>query len=212
MKGLFLKELYSINVYKKNMLLMLAVIVVMSFALPLGGTYVPTMVMVYMIITLMNLFALDDSSKWDRYAVSLPLSRRGIVAVRYLFLAGITVVANLFAFALSVVIGAVRGQEGFLLESLLVSASLLMVFLLVASVSIPLCYRFGAEKSRMAMMAVFALVFLGFIWFLPRLEPLLAGLSALNTTLLVAGAAVLTLGLYIASYFVSVRIYAKKEF
>lgn len=200
------------NVYKKNMLLMLAVIIVMSFALPLGGTYVPTMIMVYMIMTLMNLFALDDASKWDRYAVTLPLSRRGIVAVRYLFLAGITVVANLFAFALSVVIGAVRGQEGSLLESLLISASLLMVFLLIASVTVPLCYRFGAEKSRMALMAVFMLVFLGFIWFMPKLEPLLAGLSTLNATLLATGAVVLTLGLYIASYFVSVRIYAKKEF
>lgn len=212
MKGLFLKELYSINVYKKNMLLMLAVIIVMSFALPLGGTYVPTMVMVYMLMTLMNLFALDDSSKWDRYAVSLPLSRRGIVAVRYLFLSGITVVANLFACVLSVAIGAIRGQEGTLPESLLISASLLLVFLLIASVTVPLCYRFGAEKSRMAMMAVFALMFLGFIWFLPKLEPLLAGLSTLSATALVAGAVALTLGLYIASYFISVRIYAKKEF
>ena len=212
MKGLFLKEFYSVNVYKKSMLLMLAVIVVMSFALPLGGSYVPTMVMVYMVMTLMNLFALDDSSKWDRYAVSLPLSRWSIVAVRYLFLSIITVAANVAAFALSVVIGAVRGQQESLLQSLLVSASLLMVFLLIASVSMPLCYRFGAEKSRMVMMAVFGLVYLGFIWSLPKLKPMLEGSPSSTVTVLVAGAVVLTLVLYTVSYLVSVRIYAKKEF
>lgn len=212
MKGLFLKELYTVNVYKKSILYLLVIMVAMSVFLPIGSNYVSSMVMVFLVMVMMNLFALDDTAKWDRYALCMPVSRKRIVAVRYLFFAGMVLLGNLFGFLLSAVIAAVRGQENWLLDNLMVSGSLGVIILLLASISIPLCYRFGAEKSRLAMMGIFAVLFMGIIWLMPKIAPVLAGFSSQTATLLVAGIVILVLALYLASYLLSVRIYAKKEF
>ena len=212
MKGLFLKELYTLNVYKKNLFLLLVVIIGLSIFLPLGASYAPAMMMMYLIIIGMNLYTLDETAKWDRFALSMPVTRLQIVATRYLFLLGMVLGMYVLSFALNAVLSFVRPQSGWFMETLVTNGSMGLVFLLITALSAPLCYRFGAEKSRLALTLIFMVPYVAVIWALPVIVPFLAALSPAALTLLVVGAIVLTLAFYLASCFFSTRIYAKKEF
>ena len=191
---------------------MMAFIILISLFLPAGSAYVSSMVMVYLVIIMMNLFALDDNAKWDRCAIALPLSRRQIVTVRYWFLFGLTVIANTLGILLNIAIAALRGSTPLLLETLLAGGGLGLTFLFIASISMPLCYRYGAEKARMAMMVAFIIPFLGFIWGLPVIEPLLKNLSHSGIAFISFGITVLIMSIYVGSWGLSAHIYKKKEF
>ncbi len=167
--------------------------------------------MFFMVIS-MNLFAVDENATWERYAVTLPVTRFQIVATRYLFVLGSLACLLVFSFLLSWGINLIKPQEGWPALGLGASGTLSLCALFVFSIIGPLCYKFGAEKSRIPMILIFLVPYGATIFFMPTLVPFLESLSQTQIALLVAGGVVLVLLLYLLSAVISTRIYAKKEF
>ena len=152
MKSLILKDLYNIGHNMKSMLLILVVLAVGLISSAGTESYVVASGIICgtMVITT---FSFDNMSKWPRYAMIMPVSRKDLVASKF-------IVLLIFAVG-GAVAGLVFGAGGGVLlrklvlntEGILTLLQLSLIgFLYTAicgSISIPLVFKFGAERARM---------------------------------------------------------------
>ena len=211
MKGLIYKDLLCLRKSAGSF----AAVLVIYMALTVMGVWEFTYVAVFMAVLVSMLpyscFSYDAMAKWDLYGLALPVSRRGIVLARYA-----VVLAMLgLSMALVLVLGvglALMGGMGSASDYVLAAAIALGMGILINAVLMPLLYRFGAERARLLFFAVFGAVVLLVLAvgagasvtdrnFWDQLQPVPAMLGVL-----IVGAAALA-----ASYFLSVRIYTRRE-
>lgn len=113
----------------------------------------------------MNIFSLDDTCKWNIYALSLPVGKRLLVGARYAYLSLITLALCVYSF-LGVMLTARSGwQEFFWTHLSFYSLSLLMIALIC-----PMVYRFGTHDARI-LLVIFTL-FIALLLFQIDLSPL----------------------------------------
>lgn len=207
MKGLLCKELFSLKKYLSTLLLLLAAYFVLSLFTKevsfLSGLSALVCVMVGY-----SLFTYDNYAHWDGYALSLPVSRKKLVASRYLFVLVVSVCCFCLSFLCGALIVVITGQGfGPLLFSLLAVTG---VSLALSALVLPIAYRFGVEKGRLYLMVVmlaFVCVMMmsgDFSYALQRLSGLLSSALCLVPLALAA--------LLYGSYRLSCHFYEKKEF
>lgn len=210
MKGLLTKDF----MISKRSLAMFAAIVGILFVISLlfsdtnllSGT-MPSFLMAYFTIFLsITLFSYDEVSKWNLYALTLPISKQLLVAGRYLYL----FLALLAGMVISVVFSALSGtllQLEFLL-TLLGSAA---ASLLLVSILLPLLYRFGPQTARILMMVIFMGTFLlaGLFFKNASLPTLLT--SVQTVTAIVLGALAFSVVLFVLSYLLSCKFMEQKD-
>jgi ABC-type transport system involved in multi-copper enzyme maturation permease subunit len=147
MKGLILKDLKVLrqqaSVYLAIILMWLVLSIVNHDASFLGGVMIIFSVMI--IITTM---AYDEKAKWDRYALTMPLSRKDVVASKYL----LGLLNIILSVALFMVVSLVFPMET--AETWLVALSFFSLGLIFLSVILPVMFKFGVEKGRLIMTAV----------------------------------------------------------
>lgn len=104
MKSLILKDLYNIGHNVKSMLFILVVFAVAL--IPTSGVagyiFVCAILCSMMIVTT---FSFDDNSKWARYAMIMPVSKKDLVAGKFIVLAIFCLVGSLFG----LVVGSIAG-------------------------------------------------------------------------------------------------------
>ncbi len=194
-----------------------------------SGTLVTAVACMAAMVPLMYLFSIsayDEWNGWERFRLTLPLTRRQVAYGRYasmLAVAGCTLALSL---AIGLLIGAIAGAlppgvapEGLTLtpEALqaIVPAGVLteLVVLTASAVTLPLIMRFGMTKgTRLAPMAVVlaltaAMVLVGD----SSTVDLDAVLASASTVAVVAAAVVVALALYGASAVLAARLYERRE-
>lgn len=210
MLGFIKKDLL---VMKNNLKYFLLMILVFAFFSRESNIiyFIPIFISIMIFITT---FSYDDYNKWDTYAITLPLSREKIVLAKYLTSLLLMVGTVLITFLLSFVIGTVNHSFDFD-EVFPMLFGGLFALVLLQSFMYPLIYQFGTEKGRIGLfVGVFAVsglvgylvnhvkidttAFTGFIQFFNQY-----GILLLSIVMVI---------LFVGSYFVSKRIYLKKEF
>lgn len=212
MKGLLLKEWYGLTAYRKNFFALLAVVLVACLLLRNHYTFVPMMLVMYALIMTMSFYQLDEKTGWDKFVVATPASRRLIMASKYLFLVLMMLVVLIFGYALGAVVAIIQGESDWPMALAAVCGVMMLMYLFIHSLTAPIAYKFGAEKSRLIMMAVFAVPYVAGIYLAGRLTEAVNMLSGVPTMLIAGVAVVLCVGMYMISWRVSSRIYAAKEF
>lgn len=161
--------------------------------------------------TPLTTFSWDNVSKWDSFVCALPGGRRAVVGGKYLFTA-LCVLGMGAAAAVMVLALHLTGLAEETLDTLFAIPVCAAISLGINAVSLPLVFKFGVEKSRIFTMLTLAVAAAGGV--------MLAGvattnLSELSDAVVAAGfgvvSAVCVAG-FIASYFISRRIYGCKEF
>lgn len=156
MKGLLLKDWYQVRTSMKTLYLAVAIVLVIwmfssssSYVFPVSYTAI------FLGILPVNLLTYDQSSGWVEYGWTLPVSKKTLVAEKYL--------VGLLCAAAAVVIGGlfvavlVLGKGGAVDEAaLFLMAGSVSTILLINGIALPLLYRFGAEKARLIYMLTFA--------------------------------------------------------
>ncbi len=155
MKSLILKDLYTLTHNLKSSVFILAILATAMIPStgPLGFVGSVTMIFVMMTITS---FAFDDNSRWNKYALILPMSRRTVVAGKYVLMVilgalGATVSTCIGA-AGSVIIGSMNLTPGSVLELAGGAFLVLQVMLMMGGATLPLIYRFGVERGRIMIL------------------------------------------------------------
>lgn len=199
MKGLLLKDLKTLGAQAKILFLLLAFYLVFSVA-QRDYSMISVMVSVFGAILPITALAYDERGKWERYALTMPISRRELVLSKYLL--GLLLLGGGFLF--SVVCQLLGGTD--VLSAVVSALQSLSIGALMLSVTLLASFRFGVEKGRFVMMIAV---------FLPSVVLFSVGSLAsasvwvmrlLNFLPVVAVAALLL------SAMMAVRIYAKREF
>ena len=148
MKALILKDTYVIWRQMKYFLVM----ILLFSALPSG--FNNAFAVIYTSMLPYTALAYDERSKWDQLAAMMPYSTRDMVLGKYVFgwlcIGAAAVLSGLLQMALSLVVDRVF-LPGVMVLSVLGAVCIL-------AISLPLMFRMGVEKGRLAMFLVIFLV------------------------------------------------------
>ena len=209
MLGLVKKDLLMIKGNMRQVILFLVVFLILAFQENNIIVIVPVFVSMIVFITT---FSYDEYNKWDAYAISLPVSRKNIVKAKYVA----SIILWAIALLVTVVITGIMGlfeQNINYFEMFGMILGCVFSIVLLEAIMFPLIFKFGVEKGRIGLfVGVFAIAgLLGFIFTGIDLENATGFIEIFNKYyyILIPLAAVILL---VISYFVSKKIYLKKEF
>lgn len=156
MKGLLLKDWYQVRTSMKTMYLTVAfVLVIWVFSTSNAYVFPVSYAAIFLGILPVNLLTYDQSVGWVEYGRTLPVSKKTLVAEKYL----IGLLCTAVSAALNGIFCGIRFWMGKPLPAmpigLLLGAGAASI-LLINGIMLPLYYRFGAEKARMLYMLMFA--------------------------------------------------------
>lgn len=215
MKGILLKDLYTLGSYRNTFLMMLGLAALLAIVLPGSATMVSSFFIAYLIQPAIGLFTFDESAKWNTYAATLPLQRGKVVLARYIAALLPAAVFIPLSFLVSVIPGYLKGNDAAWSAALGSNVAVICMFLLAIAICLPIAYRFGAEKARYGMLIVYLGVFGAMMLAITLLGSRLAGLEQLTAGTIAgiaAGALAFLIGLLVASVIISSKIYEKKEY
>ena len=216
MIGLITKDFLVMRKALKSYVLLMGIYIILAYLDFFDYSFIITFIQMVLAVMPISAFAYDEQAKWDRYAMSLPLGRRGVVGARYLFVLGLTlftVAAGLAGTALLYLVHQADPLEMFV--TLMVSTT---IGLLIPTILLPLSYKLGAERARPYL---YAIIFIPIIAVVLLVKAgvldmsLLKGMDLLAPTALAGGAGLLPLAGLAAlgvSYLISCRIAAGKEY
>lgn len=210
MKGFLYKDLCVLGSAFKSYAALFGVFAVLTllgiYDLSFMGVFVP----VLLCMSTLSSVTLDESARWDRFAVATPKGRDRVVRDKYRLLLLSALLALVLELLLALLL-ALKG-EGAVAENLIVLLLSTFGVLIASAVSLPLAFRFGYQKARIIVVGVSALA-AGAIGSLSVIATLT--FRGKDVAALLIGGAILTalalLGLPV-SYHISRSIYRKKEF
>lgn len=205
MIGLLKKDLY---VAGKSGRLLLVLALVFSMV-PSLGAFGSTYAVMLAVMMPLNSIAYDERCKWDRYAAMLPYRAGQLVWSKYLLSYFYTLLGGgiivLGAFLRGMTTGAADWKE-----TAETSIMLAVVMLFITALGLPMLYRFGSEKGRLAMIVCMgigvgaAMGLMGIFGELPKLPEI-------PMPVVFTGVAVLAVGATYLSFRLSVHFYRNRQ-
>lgn len=203
MTGLILKDFLNLKRHSKIYL----ALIIFYFILGIANeefTMLGSMITMMAVILPVTAMAYDEKNNWDRYVLTMPVSRKDLVLSRYI----LSLIFLISAFFMSILLSLLLGSDSFI-EDILVNSGILAFGIIIVSTIFPILFKYGVEKGRIFMMLVLfaptaAIVLLSKLGFtLPDEESAKALLYFLPVIVAAASA---------VSILISISIYGKKEF
>ena len=217
-KGLITKDILQLKTYKRTLIIFIVIFTLTSISGEGGiGKMLAIMLTLGFGMFSMASFNYDELNKADRYILTLPLSKKQVVLSKYILVICSTVIGSIIGITLGVILTfAINKQVPNIEELISVGLGSVLGIGLIEAIQIPCVYKWGAEKGRIQMVIVTALVALlagGIIFIGEKANIQLPAnniLNILNTflPLIFIG---LTIIIYYISYKVAYKIYDKKE-
>lgn len=207
MKGLLMKDFYMMKKYCRAYLLIAVVFIAVSFFVEedLFMTFYPCLLCGMIPV---NLLAYDERSHWMEFSGTLPYTKAQIVSGKYLI--GLMTQA-----ALLVVTGVAQGIRmamagSFALRDFAVLMLLMLCVSTVASsITMPFVFKLGVEKGRLAYYVMVGVVCGGSVVASSIFRGQMQSEMQVNAPLTVV--ALVCIGIYALSWYLSVVLYQKRE-
>lgn len=161
MKGLILKDMYAIRQLSKSIGLIVLFYMALSIYSKSTGFEIFTMVFLAN-SAFIQVFTSDQQSKWESYALALPISHRTMVMGRYAYGLIITAMSTVVGTAMAVITYILSGSSAYQ-EAVVMVVCGIVLTLVMMSLLFPTLYQFGADKGRMlfAGMIIFFVACIG---------------------------------------------------
>ena len=106
-----------------------------------------------LVLTMMTMTTMsyDDLAKWDKYALTMPVSRKSIVLSKYILSIFLALTGIIISTVIAFVLMNLKNYETSNL--MIIAYSIFLISLVFSSIILPLIFKFGVEKSRLMMMA-----------------------------------------------------------
>ena len=159
MKSLILKDLYNIGHNAKSMLLILLVFAIgLIRASGVESYIISSGVLCSMMIV--TTFTFDDHCKWSKYALVMPICKKDIVKAKFIVLIIFCIAGICVGTVFGVAGGMAMHKMALSMEGIVTMFFMgfvgLIVSVIFGSMSIPLVFKYGAEKGRMLLLISFA--------------------------------------------------------
>lgn len=216
MRGLLEKDFRLLKGQKNFFLLILVITVLLS--LNSEDNFAVTYLTFIAGFLTISSFGYDDNGNCMPFLLTLPVSRTLYVKSKYLLGFLLTSLGWLLGMIISVVVALVHGDLP-APEVMLFQLVWVFLWMIMLAFVLPPLFKYGAEKGRMAtlaiMLALMAVIFaasklgeeLGY-----DIDSYLNALTGLSTVVLVAGMAAIAVVMLLISYSISAKIVQKKEY
>lgn len=200
-KALLYKDFNALKRYAR---IMLVVAVVCSFIFKEQGSSL--IVMIYSASLLLTTMAIDEREHFLRRAISDSGRNKAIVGEKYILLFILVMAAVVISIILEMVMAVIykRSIEWGSMIIIMLSGFALTSF--SGGTTIPLTLKYGAEKARIILLLCYMVPAILMMWLLPSVN------ITLSTFTLSIVIIIFSLLLYLFSFFVSVKIFEKKDF
>ena len=218
--GLITKDLLQLKSYRKTLIIFTLIFVFTGIA---QETTKGVGIMIAVMLTLgfgmfgMATFNYDEQSKAGRYILTLPLSKKEILLSKYIFIICSTIIGSIIGIIASFLIVFIIDKQMLnMYDYINVALVGILGVGLIEAIQIPCVYKWGAEKGRIQMFIVSAIILLliGGIFLIGQNAdfhlPINNILKMINNFLPII-LILATLILYYFSYIVSYKIYKNKE-
>lgn len=204
MKGLLLKDLLNLKKQAKIYLFLF------GFYLAFGiiakdASFFSGVIMILCAMLPITALSYDERAKWDKYALTMPISRKHMVLSKY----ALGILFTVFGFIILLLVNSF--VEMSFKETIGTSLIIFGGSIFFISLIMPILFKFGVEKGRMLMMLVLFLpaaiiILIGnFSSKLPTISPKFLEIAMYVSPIII-------LMLLALSIILSLRIYQKKEF
>jgi hypothetical protein len=153
MTGFILKDLLTLRRYLKLIALATVVFAVMAWYLD-NAAVMSVMIAMQFAMLPVTSFAYDQQARWEWFAQTLPVSRREIVAGKYVLSIVSVAAGTIIGIGLASVVSLLKGEPADPRDIALTGGFIIAASLFFLSVMIPLIFKFGVEKSRFMIWAV----------------------------------------------------------
>ena len=213
MRGLIFKDFINMKKQMKTYIMLIVLWAIISVFSESGDFFSGVLLMIPA-LAVTAAMAYDDRYKWNGYALTMPVTRKDLVASKYVLSFIFITVTAMVSLIWQLVMG--EGISGSLESSAIIAA----VAMLINGTAIPIFFYFGSEHGRIVFFAaavIIAAVVIGISSMGIIEEVVMADGSVKHyhvptageiSLLALACAAVVTA----LSVFVSLRIYGSKEF
>ena len=207
MKGLLIKDLYNLKQQAKFLLVLVAFYAFLGIQNN-DISFLSGMLSMLAILLPITAISYDERSKWDRFALTMPVSRETLVQSKSL----LSLLTLVFSLVMTLILLPLLGKH--VLEDYWGILASTGAALLMISILMPLIFHFGVEKARYLML-ILVLVPIVLLFLLRSLIrgpfPELAFIQNLSTNWLWLIPVFLILALWF-SFKTSIQIYHRKEF
>lgn len=168
-------------------------------------------VTVFMMSSLViSTISMDDFVKWDKYALTLPLSRKDIVKSKYELLLLLSVTGAAIGLVVSIIYNVIVGEAS-AEDILMMGIMMVAISIALLGIVMPVIYKFGVEKARILMMVCIFLPIVLILGLVYAAENLGIDLPEVSNLLLIVMTLIISAAVFLLSYFVSLRIYSKTD-
>lgn len=189
--------------------LIVGIIVFSTILMPFATIAIPLFLSY---IFILRSFQIDELNKCDYFFNSMPIDKEDIVYSKYIFSIIIIIISLIFSYLYSYAIKSIWYVDLLTIESILIILSLL---LLLVSITLPIIFKYGYNKSYIIINLItgITLVIVIFSSMQPIgvIRSLDDGAELLYNNLKLFAFTGVCILIYLASMYVSTKIYTKKE-
>ncbi|AGY75660.1 ABC-2 transporter permease [Clostridium autoethanogenum] len=213
MNGLILKDLYNLKNGGGSLLIAIVVFSLIYFLQGDNDNMEVWNVFIILLgsILVVNTMSYDNTAKWDKYALTMPVTRRDVVLSKYMVSIIVIFMGAVLATALSFAQG-INKHNLDVIKIFTVNGAAMAGGLFFISVTLPVIYEFGVEKSRIVIFLVFlapAGVAIGSSKL--RFSPLTVQYIHIILQYLPVVLLLITILAMLISYSISLKIYSNKD-
>ncbi len=159
MWALIKKDMYMLSSICKSILFVFVMFFVVSFANsdPSIFQFFSMMIVVFVMMLIISTFTYDNTSHWESYTLTLPISRKTCVASKYVMTLVMMVFGCLLGFVFYLLLTLLSKQPvDYTMLYMLNCFSVAGAFFIL-SIVLPVIYKIGPEKGRYIMMVCYLL-------------------------------------------------------
>ena len=158
MKGLLIKDFKLIKMHRNYFAMIIAIAFVISL-LTEDTTFMLGFISFITSMFTISTISYDEFDNGNAFLFTLPIDRKKYAAEKYVFGMLLGGCSLFLAIILAVILNLIEKSDT--ISNILISGGLLLPFiLLLLSILIPFQLKFGSEKGRIVISAVFSIVFL----------------------------------------------------
>lgn len=195
--------------FKMIIKLLVGIVVFSTILMPFATVAIPLFLSYIFII---KSFQIDELNKCDYFFNSMPIDKEDIVYSKYILSTIIILISLIFSYIYSYVIKSIWYVDLLTIESILIILNLL---LLLVSITLPIIFKYGYSKSYIAINLITGITLVIVIFY--SMQPIGimrssdGGAKLLYNNLKLFLTTGVCIVIYLASMYISTKIYAKKE-
>lgn len=212
MKGLIVKDFTYIKNYWKTYLLAIILGIIPTALINYDPNFMLIISMLIIFIISINTFSFDKENNWNKYALTMPVSRRDIVRAKYMLNIIGLLLGSILGFLLTLIGNFFYNIDldfNSFINILIISMAF---FLILSAIDLPTLFKWGTNKGKIVLMIVLFTLIAIIFQIIEKAYNYILNISSIDTIKLNLLIILISILIYFISYKISLYIMSKKEY